>query len=168
MTQKTQDDTVVLPDSLAVIEQRAFSGCEKLSGITVSSSCQTIGDYAFSDCVSLHSICVKGDNTFCGERSIGYLYDSGYILNDCFVLDAPVDSVAAGYAEENGICLKSEILMGDTDDNGVVDIKDIVKMCRWMLGAGEMNNPCAADINNNGVPDISDFCMLKHMLVSSV
>ncbi|MDO5558326.1 MAG: DUF4434 domain-containing protein [Oscillospiraceae bacterium] len=160
-------DDIVLPDGLAVIEQRAFSGCLKLSGISVPASCKTIGEYAFFDCVSMHSICVKGSDTAFGERSIGYVYDSGYNLQDCFVLDAPDDSVAAGYAEENGICLKSEILMGDTDDNGVVDIKDIVMMCRWMLGAGEMNNPCAADINNNGVPDISDFCMLKHMIVSS-
>lgn len=47
---------VVVPDSIAVIGMRTFSGCKELIKISVSNQCEKILDGAFQDCVKLESI----------------------------------------------------------------------------------------------------------------
>ena len=48
--------SIVIPDSVKCIGNRAFCGCENLKSIKIPNSVKSIGDYAFYYCQSLKSI----------------------------------------------------------------------------------------------------------------
>ena len=59
---------VVLPESVNVIEDFAFSGCTMLESIVLPSGLNSIGKYAFSNCTMLESITIpQGVYTIYGE-----------------------------------------------------------------------------------------------------
>ena len=39
-------------------------------------------------------------------------------------------------------------------------------MQKWMLGTGELTDQQAGDINDDGIINITDFCMLKELLIA--
>jgi len=51
-------ESIVIPDSVAFIEERAFEGCSSLKSITIPDSVISIGRFAFRYCRSLTSITV--------------------------------------------------------------------------------------------------------------
>ena len=51
-----KNGTVIIPDSITKIGDRAFEECEKLISINISNSITEIGNHAFKDCVNLKSI----------------------------------------------------------------------------------------------------------------
>ncbi|MBE6696135.1 MAG: leucine-rich repeat domain-containing protein [Ruminococcaceae bacterium] len=46
-------ETVIIPDSITVISENAFSGCSKLTNLTLSNSIVHFGTRAFTDCKNL-------------------------------------------------------------------------------------------------------------------
>ena len=54
--------SITIPNSVIIIETRAFLDCTGLTSITIPDSVTTIGDYAFHDCISLTSITVNANN----------------------------------------------------------------------------------------------------------
>ncbi len=50
---------VVLPDTIRIIDYKAFADCKKLETINFPDNLETIGDYAFTTCHSLKSIDLK-------------------------------------------------------------------------------------------------------------
>ncbi|MBQ8011278.1 MAG: DUF4434 domain-containing protein [Oscillospiraceae bacterium] len=154
-----------LPDSLAIIEERAFSECDSLTEITIPASCTQVGDAAFFGCDSLSEITVSGDSAVFGTRSMGYAYDSGYVLQEGFVIDAQ-GGTAVRYAEENGIPLKSSLVMGDVDLDGAVRLKDAVLLQKYLLGLEGLSViQCeTADLCADGAVDGFDLGFLKRLL----
>jgi hypothetical protein len=69
--------SLILPDNLAVIEDRAFDGWDRLSGVTLPKNVLSIGDYAFEGCGALASVTIPksvvgiGESAFsgCGKLS---------------------------------------------------------------------------------------------------
>jgi len=55
---RTSEGNVIIPDSVSLIEDSAFSNCTSLSSITIPNSVSSIGDYAFYGCTSLASITI--------------------------------------------------------------------------------------------------------------
>ncbi|MDB4388211.1 leucine-rich repeat protein, partial [Akkermansiaceae bacterium] len=53
-------DNYTIPDSVIIIENRAFRNCTSLTSITIPDGVTSIGDYAFLNCSSLTSIRFQG------------------------------------------------------------------------------------------------------------
>ncbi len=70
----TNVTSVVIPDSVTMIDTNAFQGCESLTSVTIGDGVTSIGDSAFRGCSSLTSI-VFGENS--RITSIGYSAFSG-------------------------------------------------------------------------------------------
>ncbi len=56
----TRIKSIVIPDSITVIEAGAFRYCEYLTEITIPSSVKTIGNYAFEKCKNLNTVNYSG------------------------------------------------------------------------------------------------------------
>ena len=63
----TSLQSVVIPDSVTKIGERAFSGCTFLQSIIIPDSVTKIGDYAFSGCTSLQSVVIPDGVTYIGD-----------------------------------------------------------------------------------------------------
>ena len=55
---------------------------------------------------------------------------------------------------------------GDADANGTVSITDIIMVQKWLLNAGEITDCQNADMNADGVIDIFDLALLKHLVLA--
>lgn len=60
--------SVIIPNSVGLIEKEAFEGCTGLTTISIPNSVTTIGERAFSGCSGLESIVVAEDNTAYDSR----------------------------------------------------------------------------------------------------
>ena len=154
-----------LPGGLAIIESRAFSGCRELKDIKIPDSCKELGDYAFFNCAALENISFASADTQTGKRCIGYMYDSGYITVDQLIVDVEKGGAVAEYCNNNNVRISSDILMGDVDINGIIDVRDAVMLIKWFIGSGEITDRRAGDIDKNGVISIIDICLLKSKLL---
>ena len=155
-----------MPESLHIIEERAFCGCEAISEVTIPESCQSIGDYAFLGCDALHTMTINGDSTSLGIKSIGYAYDNGYAVKDGFLLISGSEN-AADYAKENGIKLVSELIPGDVNADGSFNIADIVLLQKWLLALPDTHLAYwkAADLCEDGRINAVDLCLARQMML---
>lgn len=154
-----------LPERLTIIEERAFCGCDAITDITIPESCTSVGEYAFLDCDSLYRVGIQGD-TQLGLRSFGYRYRSGYQLQLGFVIDS--DSPAAiSYGKENGIRMQSELVPGDVNGDGQLNVADVVLLQRWLLAVPDtmLADWQAGDLCRDGLLNGADLAAVKAILV---
>jgi len=61
-----------------------------------------------------------------------------------------------------------EIMSGDTNFDGIVDILDIVRIVSQIMGNSEFNNDefTAADYNADGIVDILDIVQIVNYILS--
>ena len=79
-------ETLILPDSVKVIMNNAFSECKYLKDVSFGNGLRIIGDYAFSECgfttlllpESIYSI---GDCAFAGNEELQTIYIPSTIVN---------------------------------------------------------------------------------------
>ena len=105
-TLNTSASTIVIPDDVTMIPERAFYNCDNLTSITIGSGVTAIGGYAFYDCDGLRNIyipagvksvgastffgCSSNLKIFCGNSNSGGCasgwnsYSSGYYLPTCY------------------------------------------------------------------------------------
>lgn len=76
--------TVILPDHLEVIGDRAFAGCEEIRGLWMPDTMKHIGAGAFEGCIGIESVAVNGgmesigENAFSGCARLLYFFYDGY------------------------------------------------------------------------------------------
>jgi hypothetical protein len=63
--------SLILPDNLARIEDRAFDGWDRLSSVTLPKNIISIGDYAFDGCSALASVTIPKSVVSIGESAFG-------------------------------------------------------------------------------------------------
>ncbi|MBE6845268.1 MAG: rhamnogalacturonan lyase [Ruminococcus sp.] len=56
-------------------------------------------------------------------------------------------------------------IKGDVDNDGSLNISDVVMLQKWLINAGDITNPSAADVDANGVLNVFDLCIIKRMLI---
>lgn len=83
-----------LPDSLEEIGDIAFWGCTKLTSVEFPASVKTIGDQAFYECSALASVKLTKEIEKIGAIAF-------HKCAEGIAFDAPADSYAAKYIEEN-------------------------------------------------------------------
>ena len=115
----------VIPSTVNVIGDNAFSGCFMLTKVSIPKSVRAIGNYAFTGCTSLSSITIPNSVTYIGDAA----------FSDCSALRAleiPNTVTALGQAAFGGcsslesISLpKSVTAIGDYEFYGCSLLKDI-------------------------------------------
>lgn len=58
------------------------------------------------------------------------------------------------------------VIKGNVNADNTVNSADVLMMQKWMLGTGELTDQQAGDINDDGIINITDFCMLKELLIA--
>ncbi len=171
--------TVILPDTVTVIEQSAFQE-SGVKTIFLPSSLQTIEDNAFFWCTNLKKLVIPSSVVNIGKEAFGYTIVpdpdepnlvpgiSGLVPE--FTVYADNNHAVTDYAAKNGITLTelSSLPDGDADLNGetnTADVRTILQYCMysgsgiryWQAGDfnqdGEMNTvdarECLRDILEN-------------------
>ena len=67
-------NNIEIPNSVRIIGENAFSGCEALTSITIPNSVTSIGEYAFDGCKALTSIEIPNSVTEIGEEAFCRCY----------------------------------------------------------------------------------------------
>ena len=63
----SKEKKFIIPDSVTSIGDHAFSECSSLHSVTIPDSVTSIGDWAFSGCSSLHSVTIPGSVNSIGD-----------------------------------------------------------------------------------------------------
>ena len=94
--------SVVLPKSVTKIGYEAFKGCKRLTSVIIPEGETSIGigGWAFSGCESLRNVEMSSNVKKIGEYAFHWCRDR------MLVITAPAGSYAAKYAKKNGISLK--------------------------------------------------------------
>ncbi len=158
-------ENVTLPEGLAVIEGRAFSGCDSITSVTIPQSCGQVGDYAFFDCDSLTKIIVENDDISLGNRSLGYDYSSGYVVDETLTVYAPDGSNAEEYCKLNSVNVKHELIVGDVNADGEFSVADLTALQQYLLMYGTLADWTAADFDENNIIDSFDLTLMKIEMV---
>ncbi len=69
---RTSIISVVIPDSITIVGERAFANCSSLETVIMGNNIKTIGDYAFYYCTRLKEIELVESITYIGQYAFAY------------------------------------------------------------------------------------------------
>lgn len=165
---------VQLSPTLKTIGSYAFSRCSGLTEIELPASLETLGHSAFSLCSNLETV------TFLGKETEINKYAS---IPKTTVIRGYEGSTAQAYAEANGNTFElidseqetpseepAEFTPGDVNDDGKVDILDVITINRSVVGKERLSDTQkkAADVNHSGNPDPGDSLMIMRFIVNLI
>lgn len=131
--------TVVITSGFS-IDEGAFSGCSKLTSITIPDTMTNIGECAFENCTSLISITIPdsvtsiGRYAFCGTAyynsednwADGVLYIGNHLIA------ANPDKLAANYIVKTGTrCIAANAFYGCDKLTAITIPNSVTGICRW-------------------------------------
>lgn len=154
---------ISLPNGITKIGSSAFRNCVSLSSITIPKSVTSIGNRAFFDCTSLSEVVslnptppTISSNTFTEYTA---------------TLQVPIGCKEA-YQNANywsnfvNIEEIETAVSGDANNDGVVDVADVVAIVNYILNKpGENFNEKAADVNGDGVIDVADVVAVVNIIL---
>jgi len=159
-------ETVVFNAYVKDIPDQCFYNCYSLSTVVMNDRIESIGKFAFGNCTSLKEITIPDSVT-----SIDPTAFSGC---ENLVIYCNTDSYAHQYAVDNGIAyilLDEEpegYLLGDTDDNGDVEVVDATWLQRYiaLMNIGVIEDTVMqGDIDGDGDPSIVDAAFIMRYCV---
>ena len=178
---------VTIPDSVKIIEKEAFfakSGFGNLHSIDIPESVEEINEGAFGkqplkeiyirnkDCVIFDAVeTLSGNKNNMDKETQTYKNTSRTIYG----YD---NSTAQAYAEKYGYHFESlgtapettELLPGDADGNGKIDILDVITINKAILGKEKLTDEQlkAVDFNSNSKPESSEALMIMKYIVGLI
>ena len=156
----TSIETVVYDASCENVPNQCFNGCTALSSVSLSDSVNTIEDYAFANCPNLTYMVVPEYVT--SIAATAFQNDSDLTLGVWY------DSYAYTFAKNNSIpfVLLDEVMLGDADSNGSVNINDVTAIQRHVAEFEVLEDlqAKAADVNGDNSVSIEDATLVQQYL----
>ncbi len=174
---------VSLPESLKVIEQSAFAGTG-LTSLTIPEGVKEIGLEAFVNCTSLPEVTILGKDVVIGREAFGctstltangqYSYIFIHLVLEDFVVKCYHGATAAAYATQTGVQLAYldtiDPIAGDANEDGAVDVLDVIVLNKYLLGGGSLSEQGAAnaDIDGDSEPTANDSLNIMKYIVKLI
>ena len=76
------------------------------------------------------------------------------------------ETMKAVYLDLHEESQKPQVILGDADGNGRVDVNDVVNLIDFLLGGKSVSVSTGADANGDGVVDISDIAQLIDLILN--
>ena len=144
--QSTIIQKIELPASLESIGEYAFNNCQNLQEVTIPNKEVNINNRAFYNCPKLNTVAIPAKVKEIGKNAFGYQgnifdeedyeYGEENSIQD-FKITGYSNTAAETYAKENGfefISLGEQILTGDANQDGTVNIKDVTYLQMHIAG----------------------------------
>lgn len=188
--QSTIIQKIELPASLESIGGYAFNNCQKLQEVTIPNKEVNINNRAFYNCPELNTVTIPAKVKEIGKNAFGYQgnifdeedyeYGEENSIQD-FKITGYSNTAAETYAKENGfefISLGEQILTGDANQDGTVNIKDVTYLQMHIAGnkntdgsplIDETNKQLfdSIDMNNDGKLTVNDVTALQTYLAQN-
>ena len=173
-------ETVIVSEGVTEIGIDAFENCKKLSRVLLPESLQILKDGAFLGCDLLTELTLGSQITRIGNYAVGYACDyemhivDGEIIDyvgsprliENFRLYAPKGLYADQYAEMFEIPFG---IAGDVNGDSTFSIADAVILQRWLLkdSGAEPADWRAGDLDRNRRLDAADLTLVKRALLGA-
>lgn len=188
--QSTIIQKIELPASLESIGGYAFNNCQNLQEVTIPNKEIKIDNRAFYNCPELNTVTIPAKVKEIGKNAFGYQgnifdeedyeYGEENSIQD-FKITGYSNTAAETYAKENGfefISLGKQILTGDANLDGTVNIKDVTYLQMHIAGnkntdgsplIDETNKQLfdSIDMNNDGKLTVNDVTALQTYLTQN-
>lgn len=188
--QSTIIQKIELPASLESIGEYAFNNCQNLQEVTIPNKEIKIENRAFYNCPKLNTVTIPAKVKEIGKNAFGYQgnifdeedyeYGEENSIQD-FKITGYSNTAAETYAKENGfefISLGEQILTGDANQDGTVNIKDVTYLQMHIAGnkntdgsplIDETNKQLfdSIDMNNDGKLTVNDVTALQTYLAQN-
>lgn len=188
--QSTIIQKIELPASLESIGEYAFNNCQNLQEVTIPNKEIKIENRAFYNCPKLNTVTIPAKVKEIGKNAFGYQgnifdeedyeYGEENSIQD-FKITGYSNTAAETYAKENGfefISLGKQILTGDANQDGTVNIKDVTYLQMHIAGnkntdgsplIDETNKQLfdSIDMNNDGKLTVNDVTALQTYLTQN-
>lgn len=183
-------EAITIPDSVTYLGKQAFDSCTSLSSANIPKGITVLEDMVFNGCAITQLIVPKNIN-FIGKQALPKTLIHLFIVNpDCQIdeeyymwnittneclISAPPHSSMREFASKYGFAstnlpgsLCDPMLMGDVNNNGEIDIADLVMLEKYLLGKGELEEWKLADLCEDGVIDSFDLVLMRKTLINTV
>lgn len=159
---------LVIPETVTTIKDYVFLDCTGLTSVTIPDSVTFIGSYAFSGCSGLTDIFSKIKK----PQDVTY---GSYVFNkvdkkNCKVYipkgTLEIYKATAPWKDFYNFIEEDDVVTGDLDDSGIVDVDDVNALINIVLGFQSQNDlPCNADLDGSGIVDVDDVNALINIIL---
>lgn len=175
-------ESIIIPDTVTDMGNAVFCDCKYLKNVQISDYITYIPPQLFYNCLSLKSITIPKNVTKIDYLAFGYYKDTNETLKiEDFKIYGYKNTAAETYAKENGfefISLGEQILIGDANQDGTVNIKDVTYLQMHIAGnkntdgsplIDETNKQLfdSIDMNNDGKLTVNDVTALQTYLAQN-
>jgi len=115
-----------------------------------------------------YSTAIAYENLSLGYRTIGASHDLGGLQGDGFNLY--IDGILEFFSNGDTIDPPEECMLGDINNDGTLDITDVVRQINIVLNIGDAPTEeelCSADINGDGVVNVLDIISVVNLILDA-